>query len=171
MPRKTYPHAEPLIPSLSRDAARRTGMQPATGRTSRTATRMPPRVAYVLATKAYFPMGGGDRGLSRDQIRKQLDASLKRLGVDYVDLYQCHRYDSETPLEETMQALTEAVRQGKSRYIGFSEWSAPQIEAAFVVAGVERFVSSQPQYSLLWRQPEETVIPLCAAKDISQIVW
>src|SRR5262249_37745085 len=82
-----------------------------------------------------------------------------------------HRYDSETPLEETMKALTEAVRQGKTRYIGFSEWSAPQIEAAFALPGVERFVSSQPQYSLLWRQPEDKVIPLCASKGVSQIVW
>ena len=130
-----------------------------------------PRNSYVLATKAYFPMGGGDRGLSRAQIRKQLDASLKRLKVDHVDLYQCHRYDSETPLEETMEALTEAVRQGKTRFIGFSEWSAPQIEAALAIPGVARFISSQPQYSLLWRQPEEKVIPLCAAKGISQIVW
>jgi aryl-alcohol dehydrogenase-like predicted oxidoreductase len=130
-----------------------------------------PRGSYVLATKAYFPMSAADRGLSRAQIRKQIDASLKRLRVDHVDLYQCHRYDSETPIEETMQALSEAVRQGKARYIGFSEWSPPQIEGALAVAGAERFISSQPQYSLLWRRPEEKVIPLCVAKGISQIVW
>ncbi len=130
-----------------------------------------PRNSYILATKVYFPMSATDSGLSRAQILKQIDASLQRLRVDHVDLYQCHRYDSETPLEETMQALSEVVRQGKARYIGFSEWSAEQIEAAFAVAGSEHFVSSQPQYSLLWRGPEEKVIPLCAAKGISQIVW
>jgi aryl-alcohol dehydrogenase-like predicted oxidoreductase len=129
------------------------------------------RNSYVLATKVYFPMGPTDQGLSRAQIAKQIDASLKRLRVDHVDLYQCHRYDVGTPLEETMQALTEVVRRGKARYIGFSEWSPQQIERAFAVAGSERFVSSQPQYSLLWRQPEREVIPLCAKKGISQIVW
>ncbi|HXQ40937.1 MAG TPA: aldo/keto reductase family protein [Candidatus Udaeobacter sp.] len=130
-----------------------------------------PRGSYVLATKVFFPMSATDKGLSRAQIRKQIDASLKRLRVDYVDLYQCHRYDTETPLKETMQALSEVVRQGKARYIGFSEWSASQIEDAFAIAGTERFISSQPQYSLLWRQPEKAVIPLCTAKKISQIVW
>jgi aryl-alcohol dehydrogenase-like predicted oxidoreductase len=129
------------------------------------------RDSYVMATKVFFPMSSIDRGLSHAQILKQIDASLRRLRVDYVDLYQCHRYDTETPIEETMQALTDIVRQGKARYIGFSEWSPPQIEAAFAVAGAEHFVSSQPQYSLLWRQPEEKVIPLCAEKHISQIVW
>jgi aryl-alcohol dehydrogenase-like predicted oxidoreductase len=130
-----------------------------------------PRDSYVLATKAFFPMSAADKGLSRDQIRKQIDASLKRLRVDYVDLYQCHRFDTDTPLEETMRALSDAVHEGKTRYIGFSEWSAQQIEEALAVAGTERFVSSQPQYSLLWRKAEEAVIPLCAAKGISQIVW
>jgi len=130
-----------------------------------------PRDSYILATKVYFPMSATDSGLSRAQIAKQIDASLQRLRVDHVDLYQCHRYDSSTPIEETMQALSKAVRDGKARYIGFSEWSPQQIEAAFAVAGSERFVSSQPQYSLLWRKPEEAVIPLCAAKGISQIVW
>jgi len=129
------------------------------------------RDSYVLATKVFFPMSASDSGLSRAQIAKQIDASLKRLRVDYVDLYQCHRYDTATPLEETMEALTEVVRQGKARYIGFSEWSAPQIEAAAAVQGAERFVSSQPQYSLLWRRPEAKVIPLCAKTGISQIVW
>ncbi len=130
-----------------------------------------PRDSYLLATKLYFPMTETDRGLSRAQIEKQLDASLQRLRTDYVDLYQCHRYDEETPLEETMEALSEAVRSGKVRYIGFSEWPADRIEAAMELPGVERFVSSQPQYSLLWRKPENDVIPVCAANGISQIVW
>jgi aryl-alcohol dehydrogenase-like predicted oxidoreductase len=129
------------------------------------------RSSYVLATKVFFPMSDSDKGLSRAQVVKQMDASLKRLRVDYVDLYQCHRYDAETPLEETMQALSDVVRQGKARYIGFSEWSPKQIEAAFAIPGVEKFVSSQPQYSLLWRKPEEKVIPLCAKNGVSQIVW
>ena len=94
-----------------------------------------------------------------------------RLQTDYVDLYQCHRYDRATPLEETMEALTEVVRAGKARYLGFSEWSAGQIEAAHALPGVERFVSSQPQYSLLWRLPERAVIPLSREEGISQIVW
>jgi len=129
------------------------------------------RDSYVLATKVFFPMSDTDKGLSRVQIRKQIDASLKRLRVDHVDLYQCHRYDPDTPLEETMEALSEVVRQGKARYIGFSEWSAPQIEAALALPGVERFISSQPQYSLLWRRPEEKIIPLSAGNGVSQIVW
>jgi 1-deoxyxylulose-5-phosphate synthase len=130
-----------------------------------------PRDSYVLATKLFFPMSETDRGLSRAQVEKQLDASLKRLETDYVDLYQCHRYDRDTPLEETMEALTRAVESGKTRYIGFSEWPAERIQAAIDLAGVTKFVSSQPQYSLLWRQPEDEVIPLCAANGISQIVW
>ena len=130
-----------------------------------------PRDSYIIATKLYFPMSENDRGLSRAQIEKQLDASLKRLQTDYVDLYQCHRYDDETSLEETMEALSNAVRSGKARYIGFSEWPADRIEAALALLGVERFVSSQPQYSLLWRKPENEVIPVCAANGISQIVW
>jgi aryl-alcohol dehydrogenase-like predicted oxidoreductase len=128
------------------------------------------RSSYVLATKAYFPMSDTDRGLSAAQIRKQSDASLQRLRTDYVDLYQCHRYDKNTPLEETMEALTELVRSGKARYIGFSEWTAKQISAALALPGVERFVSSQPEYSMLWRKAEQ-VIPLCAREGISQIVW
>jgi len=130
-----------------------------------------PRDSYVLATKLYFPMNG-DRGLSREQVFKQIDASLARLRTDYVDLYQCHRYDRETPLEETMEALTEVVRQGKVRYLGFSEWTADQIRAALaLVPRVEKFVSSQPQYSLLYRIPEREVIPLCKENGSSQIVW
>ncbi|HKR90310.1 MAG TPA: aldo/keto reductase family protein [Phenylobacterium sp.] len=130
-----------------------------------------PRDSYVLATKLFFPMSQSDRGLSRAQVLKQIDASLRRLRTDYVDLYQCHRYDPETPLEETMAALSEVVRAGKARWIGFSEWTPAQIEAAFAIPGVERFVSSQPQYSLLHRQPEQAVTPLCAKNGVSQIVW
>ena len=130
-----------------------------------------PRDSYILATKLYFPMTDTDSGLSRAQIEKQLDASLRRLRTDHVDLYQCHRYDETVPLEETMAALTEAVRSGKTRYLGFSEWPADKIAEAVAMAGVEKFVSSQPQYSLLWRAPEKDVFPLCAANGISQIVW
>ena len=129
------------------------------------------RSSYVLATKLYFPMTDEDRGLSAPQVRKQIDASLRRLRTDYVDLYQCHRYDPETPLEETMEALTEVVRQGKARYLGFSEWAPEQIRAALAIPGVERFVSSQPQYSILSRRIEAEVMPLCAANGISQVVW
>lgn len=129
------------------------------------------RSSYILATKLFFPMSDRDRGLSAVQIRKQIDASLQRLQTDYVDLYQCHRYDAETPLEETMQALTEVVQQGKARYIGFSEWQPHQIQAALSMPGVEKFVSSQPQYSMLWRKPEAEVFPLCAENGIGQIVW
>jgi 1-deoxyxylulose-5-phosphate synthase len=129
------------------------------------------RDSYVLATKVFFPMSDTDRGLSREQIEKQLDASLQRLQTDFVDLYQCHRYDEHTPLEETMEALTRAVDSGKVRYIGFSEWPADKIRAALDMTGVAKFVSSQPQYSLVWREPEDEVIPLCAANGISQIVW
>ncbi len=129
------------------------------------------RSSYILATKAFFPMTEQDRGLSARQVHKQCEGSLRRLGTDYVDLYQCHRYDTEAPLEETMGALTELVTQGKTRYIGFSEWTAEQIRAALELPGVERFVSSQPQYSMLWRQPEEEVFPVCAEEGIGQIVW
>ncbi|GAP94660.1 aldo/keto reductase family protein [Leptolyngbya sp. NIES-2104] len=129
------------------------------------------RASYILATKVYFPMSDVDRGLSAAQIHKQIDASLQRLKTDYVDLYQCHRYDTNTPLEETMEALTEVVRQGKARYIGFSEWNPSQIQAALNLPNVEKFVSSQPQYSMLWRKPEAEVFPLCAANGIGQIVW
>jgi aryl-alcohol dehydrogenase-like predicted oxidoreductase len=129
------------------------------------------RSSYVLATKVYFPMSATDSGLSGEQIHKQIDASLKRLRTDYVDLYQCHRYDDETPLAETMAALTEVVRAGKARYIGFSEWPVERIEQSLALADVERWVSSQPQYSMLWRGPEAKVIPLCEREQISQIVW
>ena len=133
-----------------------------------------PRDSYVLATKLYFPMTDTDYGLSRAQVEKQLDASLKRLQTDYVDLYQCHRYDSGTPLEETMEALDRAVDSGKVRYIGFSEWPADKIRESLEISrsrGLTKFVSSQPQYSLVWREPEQEIIPLSADNGISQIVW
>jgi 1-deoxyxylulose-5-phosphate synthase len=129
------------------------------------------RSSYVLATKVFFPMSETDRGLSAAQIHKQIDASLKRLRTDYVDLYQCHRYDEETPLEETMQALTEVVQAGKARHIGFSEWPVERVEQSLALPGVARWVSSQPQYSMLWRKPEAELIPLCEREGISQIVW
>ena len=129
------------------------------------------RSSYLLATKAFFPMSPTDKGLSAAQIRKQSEASLRRLRTDYVDLYQCHRYDPNTPLEETMQALTDLVHQGKARYLGFSEWTPDQIGAALAMAGVERFVSSQPEYSILWRKPEPGVFPLCEREGIGNIVW
>ena len=130
-----------------------------------------PRSSYYLATKAYFPMSPTDKGLSARQIRKQSEASLKRLRTDYVDLYQCHRYDAETPIEETMAALTELVRSGQARYIGFSEWTAKQIHLAITLPDVEKFVSSQPEYSMLWRKPEGEVFNICANNGIGQIVW
>src|SRR4051794_34269543 len=130
-----------------------------------------PRESYVLATKVYFPMGPRDRGLSRKQILKQIDGSLQRLQTDYVDLYQCHRYDDSVALQETMGALTEVVEAGKARHIGFSEWPADRIQESLDMPGVTKFVSSQPQYSALWRGPEKEVIPLCEANGISQIVW
>ena len=129
------------------------------------------RSSYVLATKLYFPMSDTDRGLSAAQIHKQIDASLERLRTDYVDLYQCHRYDEQVPLEETMGALTEVMRAGKTRQIGFSEWPVEKIEASLAIPGSARWVSSQPQYSMLWRAPEAAVIPLCEREHISQIVW
>ena len=130
-----------------------------------------PRSDYVLATKVYFPTDGGS-GLSAEQIHKQIDGSLQRLQTDHVDLYQCHRFDVETPIEETMQALADVVKAGKARWVGFSEWTPEQIEAGLEAAvdGVT-FVSSQPQYSRLWRAPEEEVFPLCDSHGISQIVW
>ncbi len=130
-----------------------------------------PRTSYVMATKLFFPMTDTDKGLSRAQIMKQIDASLARLQTDYVDLYQCHRYDPDTPIEETMAALSDVVKSGKARAIGFSEWSPQNIRDSLAVKDSVKFVSSQPQYSLLWRRPEGEVIPLCAANGISQIVW
>ena len=133
-----------------------------------------PRDSYVLATKVFGEMPDGDRGLSRAQIRKQIDASLARLRTDYIDLYQCHSYDSAVPLEETLDGLTEAVSMGKARYIGVSNWNGKQIRTAAELArkqGFAKIVSSQPEYSLLHRNPERGVFPASAANGISQIVW
>src|SRR6266513_1501505 len=132
-----------------------------------------PRDSYILATKVWGQMSDDrdDRGLSAAQIAKQIDASLQRLQTDHLDLYQAHRFDPDVPIEETVEALQQVVADGKARYLGFSEWTPEQIEAAIDIAGSEPFVSSQPQYSLLWQAPEEEVFPLCAANGISQIVW
>lgn len=134
------------------------------------------RESYELLTKAYWPTGTGknDRGLSRKHIMESCNASLKRLKTDYVDLYQAHRFDYETPLEETLTAFNDLIRSGKVLYIGFSEWNAEQIAAAIKIQearGYDRFISSQPQYSMLWRVIESQVIPLCEKEGIGQIVW
>jgi aryl-alcohol dehydrogenase-like predicted oxidoreductase len=130
----------------------------------------------VIATKVYFPMGEGpnDRGLSRKHIREQCDRSLQRLGVDYIDLYQCHRYDTETPLEETLRALDDLVNAGKVLYVGFSMWSPDQIRDALKIQrelNLDRFVSSQPYYNMLGRDMEQEVLPLCDSEGIGQIVF
>ena len=130
-----------------------------------------PRDSYVLATKVWGRMSDDDQGLSGDQIAKQIDASLARLQTDHVDLYQAHRFDTSVPIEETIEALQQVVQQGKARYLGFSEWTPEQIQAAIDIAGPDLFVSSQPQYSMLWQAPEAEVFPLSAANGISQIVW
>jgi aryl-alcohol dehydrogenase-like predicted oxidoreductase len=132
-----------------------------------------PRDSYMLATKVWGQMSDdpNDRGLSGAQIAKQIDASLARLQTDYVDLYQAHRSDPDVPIEETIEALQRVVADGKARYLGFSEWTSEQIEAAIEFAGPELFVSSQPQYSMLWRAPERELFPLSQANGISQIVW
>lgn len=134
------------------------------------------RESLEILTKVYWPTGPGgpnDVGLSRKHIRESIDASLRRLRTDYVDLYQAHRYDTETPLEETMQAFADVVRQGKALYIGVSEWTADQIRAGHALAselGVQ-LISSQPQYSMLWRVIEEEVVPVSRELGVSQIVW
>lgn len=135
-----------------------------------------PRHSIELFTKVYWPVGDGpnDRGLSRKHIMESCHASLRRLGTDYVDLYQAHRYDYETPLEETLRAFDDLVRQGKVHYVGVSEWTAEQIEEALRVAddmGFDRIVSNQPQYSLLWRVIEPEVVPLCEREGIGQVVF
>ncbi len=132
-----------------------------------------PRDSYVLATKVWGQMSDDpeDRGLSAAQIAKQIDASLRRLRTDHVDLYQAHRFDPDVPIEETIEALRQVVAAGKARYLGFSEWTPEQIEAALEIGGPDLFVSSQPQYSMLWQAPEAEVFPLSAANGISQIVW
>ncbi|MGH3642957.1 MAG: aldo/keto reductase [Mycobacterium sp.] len=130
-----------------------------------------PRDSYVLATKVWGKMSDTDQGLSGEQIAKQIDASLTRLRTDYVDLYQAHRFDTNVPIEDTIEALQKVVETGKARYLGFSEWTPEQIRAGIEIGGSDLFVSSQPQYSMLWQAPEAEVFPLCAANDISQIVW
>src|SRR4051794_34881042 len=132
-----------------------------------------PRDSYILATKVWGQMSDDpdDRGLSAAQIAKQIDASLERLRTDYVDLYQTHRFDPGVPIEETIEALQQVVAAGKARHLGFSEWTPEQIQAAIDLAGPDVFVSSQPQYSMLWQAPEAELFPLCAANGISQIVW
>ena len=130
-----------------------------------------PRSSYVLATKVFFPVPPGEAGLSAKQIKLNIDLSLRRLRTDYVDLYQCHRFDEQTPLQETLSALTDIVRQGKVRAIGFSEWSPAQIRSALQHDNMVPFISSQPQYSMLWRDPETEVFPLCSSHGIGQLVW
>ena len=133
------------------------------------------RDRFMVATKLFFPVGDEpDKGLSAAQIEKQLDRSLERLGVDVIDLYQCHRFDKETPLEETMEALDRAVKSGKVRAIGFSEWTGEQIDAAAAIVGaggLTAFSSSQPQYSMLWRKPEGKVFPACARHGIGNLAF
>jgi aryl-alcohol dehydrogenase-like predicted oxidoreductase len=135
-----------------------------------------PRESYVLATKVYFPMGDGpnDGGLSRKHVFEQCNASLRRLGADYIDLYQCHRYDDETPLDESIRALDDLVRQGKVLYVGVSDWNADQIADALSIAdesGYDRIISNQPQYSMLQRRIEAEIVPLCAREGVGQVVW
>ena len=134
------------------------------------------RESLEIFTKVYWPTGPGgknDTGLSRKHIMESINGSLKRLQTDYVDLYQAHRYDVETPLEETMQAFADVVRQGKALYIGVSEWTAEQIRAGHALAQELGFqlVSSQPQYSMLWRVIEDEVVPTSRELGVSQIVW
>jgi aryl-alcohol dehydrogenase-like predicted oxidoreductase len=130
-----------------------------------------PRDSFILATKVFGPMSDTDHGLSGEQIAKQIDASLTRLRTDHVDLYQAHRFDPSVPIEDTLEAFQKVVEQGKARYLGFSEWTPEQIQAAIDIAGPDMFVSSQPQYSMLWQAPEAVVFGLCAANNISQVVW
>jgi aryl-alcohol dehydrogenase-like predicted oxidoreductase len=134
------------------------------------------RESIEIFTKVYWPTGHGpnDRGLSRKHIMESAHASLRRLQTDYLDLYQAHRYDHETPLEETLRAFDDLVRQGKVLYVGVSEWRAEEIAEAVKIAGelgLDRIVSNQPQYNMLWRVIESEVIPLCQEAGIGQIVW
>jgi aryl-alcohol dehydrogenase-like predicted oxidoreductase len=134
------------------------------------------RESLEIFTKVFWPTGRGrnDRGLSRKHIMESAHASLRRLQTDYVDLYQAHRYDHETPLEETIRAFDDLVRQGKVLYIGVSEWRAEEIAAALKIAdemGFDRIVSNQPQYNMVWRVIESEIVPLCAKEGIGQVVW
>jgi aryl-alcohol dehydrogenase-like predicted oxidoreductase len=135
-----------------------------------------PRSSYVLATKVYFSTGDGpnDRGLSRKHVIEACHASLERLGTDYIDLYQCHRFDPDTPLEETLRALDDLISAGKVLYVGVSEWSADQLDEARALGDrllLDPIVSNQPQYSLLWRRIEDDVIPVSERLGIGQVVW
>ena len=135
-----------------------------------------PRSSYVLATKVFFPMGEGpnDRGLSRKHVFEQCRKSLARLGTEYIDLYQCHRYDVHTPLEETCRIMDDLVRQGKILYWGVSEWSADQIAHAVTICdgrGWTAPISNQPQYSALWRRIEAFVLPTCTSLGLGNVVW
>jgi aryl-alcohol dehydrogenase-like predicted oxidoreductase len=134
------------------------------------------RESVEIFTKVYWPTGPGmnDRGLSRKHIMESAHGSLRRLRTDYLDLYQAHRYDHETPLEETLRAFDDLVRQGKVLYVGVSEWRSEEIAAALSIAddlGLDRIVSSQPQYNMIWRVIESEVVPLCEREGIGQIVW
>jgi aryl-alcohol dehydrogenase-like predicted oxidoreductase len=134
------------------------------------------RESIEIFTKVYWPAGPGvnDRGLSRKHIMESANASLRRLQTDYVDLYQAHRFDYETPLEETLRAFDDLVRQGKVLYLGVSEWRAEQIADALRIAdqmGFDRIVSNQPQYNMIWRVIEAEVVPLCEKEGIGQVVW
>jgi len=134
------------------------------------------RESYELFTKVYWPTGKGvnERGLSRKHILESCDASLRRLQVDHVDLLQAHRFDYETPLEETLRAFDDLVRAGKVMYLGVSEWKATEIEQAMRIAesmGLDKVVSNQPQYSALWRVIESEVVPLSEKEGLSQVVW
>jgi voltage-dependent potassium channel beta subunit len=134
------------------------------------------RESLEICTKVFWPTGPGpnDRGLSRKHIMESAHASLRRLQTDYLDLYQAHRYDHGTPLEETLRAFDDLVRQGKVLYIGVSEWRAEEISAALAIAGqlgLDRLISNQPQYNMLWRVIEAEVLPLCETEGIGQIVW
>src|SRR6516164_2047269 len=134
------------------------------------------RESLEICTKVFWPTGSGpnDRGLSRKHIIESAHASLRRLQTDYIDLYQAHRYDHETPLEETLRAFDDLVRQGKVLYVGVSEWRAEEIAEAVKIAGelgFDRIVSNQPQYNMLWRVIEAEVLPLCQEAGIAQIAW
>jgi aryl-alcohol dehydrogenase-like predicted oxidoreductase len=133
------------------------------------------RSSYVLASKVFFPMADGpnDRGLSRKHVFEECHASLRRLRTDYLDLYQCHRFDEQTPLEETVRAMDDLIRQGKVLYWGFSEWPAEQIEKCLQICGRTYYCpkGSQPQYSLIHRNIEKDVMPLCSRAGIGQVVW
>jgi aryl-alcohol dehydrogenase-like predicted oxidoreductase len=134
------------------------------------------RESVEILTKVYWPTGDGpnDRGLSRKHITESAHASLRRLRTDYLDVYQAHRYDRETPVEETMRAFDDLVRAGKVLYVGVSEWRAEEIAAALRAAGelgLDRIVSNQPQYNMLWRVIEAEVVPLCEKEGIGQLVW